>query len=420
MDFGNNYVTEYFDFDNRIIKLKDGKICGLINFTLYDNIVYNTSISDYKKFNEVVEDKSNLYSLDNTTNYFNNTILEMFINDINLNVNSLDSNNNIDKNLYNINNIKKKIIAIPVFDSSSTKYICVFNFDKFIAKCLLNINESVSSSKPSNDCITQLISFMTGVKGIDKESQLEGYTFNLIKSIWCKLQYNITIMLKNYQLDNFKFNLGNLIYALISKFPDFYIIFKSSTPYGIKYKNFVNNFSKAKNKTERGKILNTIKNKHNLLLKDIVNDDLVNLIDKLNINKINKDNTEKTILKYNKSIDKFKKKYIKPEFINLDFNKDKKIKVKKYRKDIHSICNYITGSKHCYYSGYKDMISDFDNFNIKSNKNINGISSMDINDDTNDNADTNDNDDTNDNVDTNDNADTNNNADVTDREFTFY
>lgn len=353
MDFGCNYFTDYIDFYNKVITLKDNKSFTLLNFQIYDKSIYKTCVKEYREYllsnhivkEEYLNDVNIYFSSHNLTSYLQNILLDMIVNNIESELaNSFDI-------IYDILKLKKQVIAIPVFTSATSKYICVCNFNSFLSKCIQKAN-------PSSKRLTQLVSLTTGVSKMDKITKLSGFKFNLMKTLWDRINTNQHLMLYSYKIENLTFNLGNLLYSLINKFPEFYIIFKTTSARFQKCnRKFMISFKNCKDKKQRAKELNKKQNMKNILLKDVLNEtevDIVNILDSI----------DKLSLLDNK-MKKTQKKCIKTEYNTINsMNTDE---LESNRKEIHSICKNKTGSKHCYYQGFKSMIKDFDNFLITQN-----------------------------------------------------
>jgi hypothetical protein len=365
LDLGNNYFTDYIDFKNMAIELKDNKKQFMINFKVYDNLIYNTSYNDFKNYTQnknkqaliKLGDLDILFNPKELHEYFMDNILNNIIEELTSNL-----NNNIDTS-YNIEMLRAELFTIPVFETSKTKYICICNFNRFLSRCLKFVNNISNTPK------YHILHITPGITKLENIDNLTGYTYNLMKSMWISIINNNLLLTKEYKINKFKYTLGNLIYSMMNKFPDFYIIFKSSRAFMDIYdKRFISNFKFIENKTKRAKLLNKTKKLDNLLLIDLLKTDSVNFVDKsLNNISFNLDNLSLD----DKQKKKYNKKCIKTKFSNItDIINDKQA-AKKYSKNIHSICKYTTGSKKCYYSGYKDMINNFTKFNKNLNNSLN-------------------------------------------------
>jgi hypothetical protein len=384
LDFGNNYIINNIDFTNKIIRLKDSKTHILINFNIYENLSYKTCILKYENYVlSLINDnllnlesaRQYLHNPEYLTSYFNEYVLEMIIEDL------FSKNNNMD-NVYNIEDIKLKIYCFPVFTYLNSQYICVCNFSNFISKSL---QKCVNSNIYNNINSIQLISLENGVNRYDSSIKLNGYIFNLMKAIWYRIVNNTNLALKEYNIDKLKFNLGHLIYSLLNKFPDYYIIFDViSSKLDLQNHNFIMSFKNLKDKTKRGKYLNSVKDASNKLIqlkikecnKNIIN--IEKVFDKLSIKEIINNNELKVIKSHKKN-----NNFILTNSSNiLQSNKEKEKEKEKenIRKNTHLICNNLTGSKHCYYSGYKELVINFDKFNLNNDTNIYNLVNLDIND----------------------------------------
>ena len=72
-DLGNNYFVDHIDFQTKVIRLKDDKEYFMINFKLYDNINYKTSVTDFinftsQKYNIDISQMNN-YDISQMNNY---------------------------------------------------------------------------------------------------------------------------------------------------------------------------------------------------------------------------------------------------------------------------------------------------------------------------------------------------------------
>jgi hypothetical protein len=81
------------------------------------------------------------------------------------------------------------------------------------------------------------------------------------------------------------------------------------------------------------------------------------MLDTYDIDIINKSLSDLSISKIN---DKPKNAtYFSPSTtIQLNNNSSERV------KELHTICKHVTGSKHCYYTGYDELLDDFDKFTI--------------------------------------------------------
>jgi hypothetical protein len=382
-DLGNNYFIDYMDFESKVIQLKDSKEYFMINFKLYDNIKYKTNVDDLLKYTlnkyniDITQidkyDINKLYEPENLYDYFSSNILDMILDDINSKI-----DNNIDM-VENVNKIKSQILTIPIFESSNTRYVCICNFNKFLSKCL-------SLVKPFKEELTPIYHLICLTSGIKDSSILKvnGYSFNLMKSLWYKIKEQTQLLMREYIIDKMKITLGSFIYSIQNKFPDFYIVFNSShATFDIRSSKFITYFKSGEHKKSKlAKRINKYKNKDNEMVKkynkirsETVNNLTINL-DCLSLNE--------------KQKKKITKKCIPIDYVNTSLTEEQSIA----RKDqIHNICKFVTGSKHCYYSGYKDMLKDFEGFCLNQNKSlktfkpINDSMNDDMDDDMNDNMD---------------------------------
>lgn len=338
LDFGNNYFINNIDFNNWVIKLNDNKKYFMVNFYVYDNLNYKTSFNDYKTY---VINKLNINTnIDNDiinsnilTNYTRYNIIDLIYNDL------IKHNNN----MINLNIKKEHILGIPVFNNDETLYVCIINFSNILTRLL---KLTINNTHIYDNTIFYLLGIKNGIEHYKDIEKVKGYSFNFITSLLNRIVCNDNLSFKEYNIDGFKFNLLDLIHSLNNKFPKFYIIFNSSTAKLDKTKQtFITQFYSLKDKTKRASKVNKIKNLNNILIQDIVNNTEIDL--SLNFNKLSITNTNN------------KTKFMQLPIDNSNYTN---------RKNIHTTCKNITGSKHCYYSGYNDIIKSFDKFNLSFNK----------------------------------------------------
>jgi hypothetical protein len=356
-DLGNNYFIDYIDFQSKVIRLKDDKEYFMINFRLYDNINYKTKVSDLinftsEKYNIELSQMNNydinkLFEPKNLYDYFVANILDMILEDLNSRI-----ENNVDI-LENILKIKTQIVTIPVFESSNTKYVCICNFNRFLSKCLSLIKPIKDDKLP----LVHLICLSPGIKEYGITS-INGYSFNLMKTLWYKLENQSALLLHEYTIDKMKINLGSFIYSIQNKFPDFYIIFNSSkAPFDTRSSRFITYFKLGdRKKSKMAKRINKYKNLENVMLKKYEKKQADAVSELINLDRL--------------SLNEKQKKKITKKCITTDYNSIPSTgeQIDNRKEEVHTICKYFTGSKHCYYSGYKEMLKDFDGFCLNQNK----------------------------------------------------
>jgi hypothetical protein len=356
-DLGNNYFVDYIDFQSKVIRLKDDKEYFMINFKLYDNINYKTNVVDFinftsQKYNIDVSQMNNydinkLYEPQNLYDYFIGNILDMILEDINSKI-----DNNIDI-VENILKIKSQLLTIPVFESSNTRYVCICNFNRFLSKCLAMIKPFKEEVLP----IYHLVCLTSGIKDYGVIN-VNGYSFNLMKSIWHKIETQTSLLLREYVIDKMKITLGSFIYSIQNKFPDFYIIFNSSkAPFDTRSSKFITYFKSGdRKKAKLAKRINKYKNKDNIMVKKYEKMKAEALTELIDLDRL--------------TLNEKQKKKITKKCIPINYNSTSlSVEQSNLRKEeVHKICKYFTGSKHCYYSGYKDMLKDFDKFCLNLNK----------------------------------------------------
>ena len=364
LDFGNNSFIRNINFDNWVIKLKDNKEYFMVNFNVYDNLDYKTCYNDYVSYITSRLNISNsnnknniLITTDSLTSYLRNKVFDLIYEDL-----IAKTNNNID--IIKLNVEKNKLIAIPVFENNSTLYVCIINFSSILSRML---NITINNVNIFDTTIYHLINVKSGINHYKEIKKVNGFSFNFMTSLWKRIENNNSLLLKEYKIGKFKFNLGNLIYSLNNKFPTFYVIFDSSSSAKLdkSKQTFITHFYPIKDKTKRAKKLNKLKNIQNLLVKDILDNEEIDLnIDfhKLSIS------------------DKDKKKMKKKCFTHMETEMD--IDIDNKKKELHAVCKELTGSKHCYYSGYNDIIKSFDKFtlNLKNDYSLIQLDNDDLND----------------------------------------
>jgi hypothetical protein len=326
---------------------------------MHENISYKTCANDFINYtvnkNNInlqglsMFEINKLYEPNNLYDYFISDVLDLILEDITSKLsNSIDINANILK-------IKKQILTIPVFESSNTKYICICNFNRFLSKTLKLVNPRIDDQIP----IFHLLCLTPGMSDFTSISKVNGFAFNLMKSFWHRIEKNTQLLLREYTIDKLKIVFGSFVYAMQNKFPDFYVIFSSSkAPFDTRSSKFLTNFKAGIKKSKLAKKLNKLNNANNGLVRHLLKNTDVNMV-KLNIDldKLSLDSKQKK---------KITKKCITTDYNTMETSDDSKSE--KQQEQIHTMCKYITGSKHCYYSGYKDMLQDFDKFCLEHNK----------------------------------------------------
>jgi hypothetical protein len=206
--------------------------------------------------------------------------------------------------------------------------------------------------------IYHLVCLTSGIKdsGVVK---VNGYSFNLMKSLWHKIETQTSLLLREYVLDKMKITLGSFIYSIQTKFPDFYVIFNSSkAPFDTRSSKFITYFKAGdRKKSKLAKRINKYKNKDNVMVKKF---------EKMKLEAIS--NLEINLDRL--TLNEKQKKKITKKCIPVDYNEMplSEEQTECRQEQVHTLCKYFTGSKHCYYSGYKDMLKDFDGFCLNLNK----------------------------------------------------
>ena len=383
LDFGNNNFVKNINFSNWVIRLKDNKEYFMVNFNVYDNLDYKTCYNDYISYittklnvfynlNEETDNK-HLITTDGLTSYLRNKIIDLIYEDL---IQHLD--NNID--ILKLNVEKEKLLAIPVFENNSTLYVCIINFSNVLSRIL---QLTINNTSLFDNTIYHLINVKSGINHFKEVKKINGFSFNFMTSLWNRIESNNSLLMKEYKIGKFKFNLGNLIYSLNNKFPRFYVIFESPKAKLDKTKQtFLTHFYPIKDKTKRAKKLNKLKNLENILVKDILD----NLDVDLNINFNNLSLTDKEKKKFNKkciqlpinhnsnfnnisrldNITNIQNLFENHNIANThsSLNNKEEVIEEVNKKELHTICKNLTGSKHCYYSGYNDIIKSFDKFTL--------------------------------------------------------
>lgn len=350
LDFGSNYFIKNIDFNNKIIKLKADYKNIPINFNINTNFIYEFYTEDFK-----INIESTELSQDNIYKFYNEYFGKLIANSIYDKIKLINEYNNT---TFNINNFLEESYPIGVFDNVKTKYICIINFNNHISKMLNILNKSYNTNYNNSLYLINISNSI--IDNYSYSNKHNGYNINLMYAFWNSIRHNSKLIIQEYKIHKIKFNLGNLFFGLIHKFYNLYIIFESiDSSFEKQSYNFKSVFHSIKDKTKRAKYLNKMKNSSNNILNS--RNKLKTTEKNTNINDINDIINELSNMCIIHSKSK-KTKAIK--YLNKDTKYDNTNNENR-TKQIHTICKYITGSKHCYYKGYKDLIKDFEKFEIK-------------------------------------------------------
>lgn len=352
--YTNNWINK-INFKYKSILLKDIYQYLTINYNVITDINYDCCLKQIYTYN-----KNKTLLQEDIESFYYNYFGELILNDIHDKVCNEPS---IDISHLDIKQILNTTLPIGSFDTTRCKYICIVNFNPFLSRCIkiLTKDEYVKQNTTMH-----IISIDKGItNNYSHSNKHNGYKFNLMMAFWNNLEKNTQLIGQKYKLGQITFTLGNLIGSIMIRFINLYVIFESiGSNLDKQCHKFKNLFRSINDKTKRAKKINSIKNKFNNILKNTTfqklkdNND-INFIDiskslsRLSLNS-NKNNINKNIIKYMNYPDK-----------NIELHSSLS---KERDTQIHSICKYFTGSKHCYYSGYKDIIKDFDRFEIEQSK----------------------------------------------------
>ena len=358
LDFGSNYFIENIDFKNKIIKLKDAYSYIAINFNINTKITYDTCSEHLKKITG-----TNDLTQDNIYKYYNEYFGSLIASDIYDKAVSLNACDIL--STINTNKFLEESYPIGIFDTTKTKYVCIINFNYQMSKLLRILNNSYNIDFNTNMYLINISSSI--INNYSKSNKQNGYSINLINAFWNSIQHNSKLIMQEHDINKMKFNLGHLFTGLLPKFYNLYIIFDSiSSDFEKQSYSFISNFNFIKDKTKRAKHLNKMKNVSNKALNYKKSKALEN---NLNVNNITYALSNLNIIKPKNK----KKTYKVPKYLNKDTEYDNLINESR-NKQIHTICKNVTGSKHCYYEGYKDLITNFEKFELKQKQQNNKIS----------------------------------------------
>lgn len=371
LDFGgftNNWINN-IDFKHKSILLKDKYQYMTINYNVITDIKYDCCLEQIHTYNEnttlLQEDIESFYY-----NYFGELILK----DVH---DKVCNEPTIDISHLDVNQILTTTLPIGAFDTTRCKYICILNFNPFLSRCLKILT---TDKHVKQNTAMYIIAIDKGItNNYSHSNKHNGYQVNLMSAFWNNLEKRPELIGQKYKIGKITFTLGNLIGAIMPRFKNLYVIFESIGSVLDKQSHkFKNEFRSIKDKTKRAKKLNSIKNNFNMILK---NTTLQSLKDSEDINFID---LSKSLYGLSLNNDKTKMNNIKLKYMNYPgkITTVKSSLSKERDTEIHTICKYFTGSKHCYYSGYKDVIKDFDKFELEqSNARLKLIEPLDGMDD---------------------------------------
>lgn len=345
LDLGSNYFNKNIDFMSKIIRLKDKHSYAPINFNIFTDIVYNVSNSSLKSITGTKD-----ITQDSIINFYNNYFAVYLANNI---YNRITEMNDVDVSMFNLTEFINESYPVCMFYTVKIKYVCIVNFNANMSKFLkllnkkdnLTVNTSLHVIKLSNGIIPSY-------SNSDKHN---GYNINLINAIWNSIASDSNLLVKEYTINKVKFKLSHLFTGIASKFYNLYIIFEPTSPrLDMHNRTFVNKFKSIKDKAKRAKKLNKVKDNLNTVLQT---KHIKEMLETYDIDIINKSLSDLSI---SKTTDKPKNaKYFSPSTTTqITSNTSERV------KELHSICKHVTGSKHCYYTGYNELLDDFDKFTI--------------------------------------------------------